>query len=136
MSEDAWTPDFLTIDDVLIIHEDQIERFGGTLGVRSRGLLESALAQPQVSFEGVFVHQDLFEMAAAYLFHLTSNHPFLDGNKRAGLASALVFLELNGVEMTQGTEALYQLTMSVACGTTDKQSAAHLLRSLAFSNAP
>jgi death on curing protein len=125
------SPDFLTLEDVLQIHEDQIERFGGAVGLRDRGLLESAIAQPQASFGGVFAHHDLFEMAAAYLFHLTSNHPFIDGNKRIGLASALVFLEINGIEIRQGTDMLYDLTMSVACGAADKTQIAQLLRSLA-----
>ena len=125
------SPDFLTLEDVLQIHEDQIERFGGAVGLRDRGLLESAIAQAQASFGGVFAHHDLFEMAAAYLFHLTSNHPFIDGNKRIGLASALVFLEINGVEIRHGTDMLYDLTMSVACGAADKTQIAQLLRSLA-----
>ena len=125
------SPDFLTMEDVLMIHEEQIERFGGSLGLRDLGLLESALAQPSMSFEGVFVHADLFEMAAAYLFHLTSNHPFIDGNKRIGLASALVFLEINGCSITQGTDGLYKLTMSVACGSSNKQEIAQVLKVLA-----
>ena len=123
-------PDFLTVDDVLIIHEDQINQFGGSFGLRDRALLESALAQPQMSFDGIFVHIDLFQMAAAYVYHLTSNHPFVDGNKRVGLASALVFLEINGIEILRGTSELYELTMRVACGTMNKQEIAIALRSL------
>lgn len=123
-------PDFLTVDDVLIIHEDQINQFGGSLGLRDRALLESAVAQPQMSFDGVFVHIDLFQMAAAYLYHLTSNHPFVDGNKRIGLASALVFLEINGIEILKNTNELYELTMRVACGAVNKQEIAITLRSL------
>ena len=125
------SPDFLTVDDVLMIHEDQIELFGGASGIRDHGLLESAIAQPQMSFGDTFAHRDLFEMAAAYLFHLTSNHPFIDGNKRIGLASALVFLEINGIEITQGTDLLYELTMSVARGSADKLEITQALRSLA-----
>ena len=127
------SPDFLTVDDVLLIHEDQIQTFGGAYGLRDLRLLESAIAQPQMSFGGALAHHDLFEMAAAYLFHLTSNHPLIDGNKRIGLASALVFLEMNGVEITQGTEALYELTMSVARGESNKSEIAQTLRSLASS---
>ncbi len=123
-------PDFLTVDEVLIIHEDQINRFGGSFGLRDRALLESAIAQSQMSFDGVFVHIDLFQMAAAYLYHLTSNHPFIDGNKRIGLASALVFLEINGIEILRGTNELYELTMRVACGAVNKQEIAITLRSL------
>ena len=114
-----------------MIHEEQIKRLGGSLGLRDLGLLESALAQPSMSFGESFVHVDLFEMAAAYLFHLTSNHPFIDGNKRIGLASALIFLELNGVSITRGTDILYELTMSVACGSSSKQEIAQVLSSLA-----
>lgn len=110
------TPDFLTLEDVLDIHARQLSRFGGGEGVRDLGLLESALAQPRATFGGEYVHSGLWEMAAAYLFHIVSNHPFVDGNKRVGLLSALVFLELNGISMTQGSEELYTLTMAVAAG--------------------
>ena len=131
MSPSLSEPDFLSVEDVLIIHEEQIEHFGGAAGLRDQGLLESAVAQPQMSFGGAFAHHDLFEMAAAYLFHLTSNHPFVDGNKRVGLAAALVFLELNGVEISEGTDTLYALTMSVAQGAADKQKITETLRALA-----
>jgi death-on-curing protein len=94
------SPDFLTLEEVLEIHSTQLARFGGAAGVRDVGLLESALSQPQASFGGQYVHEDLFEMASAYLFHVVSNHPFVDGNKRAGLLSALVFLDINGIEIT------------------------------------
>jgi death on curing protein len=123
-------PDFLTVDDVLIIHEDQINEFGGSFGLRDRALLESAIAQPQISFDGIFVHIDLFQMAASYLYHLTSNHPFVDGNKRIGLAAALVFLEINGIEILKGTDELFELTMRVAFGAVNKQEIAIALRSL------
>ena len=110
------TPDFLTLEDVLDIHTQQLARFGGGEGMRDLGLLESALAQPQATFGGEYVHPNLWEMAAAYLFHIVSNHPFIDGNKRVGLLAALVFLELNGITLTQGSEELYELTMAVAAG--------------------
>ena len=73
-------PIFLETDDVLAVHAEQIERFGGADGVRDRGLLESALAQPMVTFGDNFLHEDLYAMAAAYLFHIVQNHPFIDGN--------------------------------------------------------
>lgn len=114
------TVDFLTVEDVLAIHEQQIERFGGTSGLRDSGLLESAVAQPQMAFGGDYLHDGLFAMAAAYLFHLASNHPFVDGNKRIGLSAALVFLDINGVEIVAGTEDLYDLTMLVAQGESSK----------------
>ena len=125
------TPDFLTVEDVLAIHQLQITRFGGASGLRDRGLLESALAQPSTTFDGSFLHEDLFAMASAYLFHLVSNHPFVDGNKRVGLAAALVFLDLNGLPVRTGTEVLYELTMATATGALDKAAISERLRSLA-----
>jgi death-on-curing protein len=102
-------PYFLTIDEVLRIHEDQIERYGGSAGIRDRDLLESAIAQPQATFCGEYLHKDIFEVAAAYLFHIVENHPFVDGNKRVATATAVVFLELNGVELR---DALDEVTAS------------------------
>jgi len=81
------SPEFLAIEDVLDIHALQLARYGGPDGLRDQGLLESALAQPQATFGGGFVHDGLFPMAAAYLFHIVSNHPFIDGNKRTSTAS-------------------------------------------------
>ena len=86
----ADEPEFLDVDDVLELHSAQLERYGGASGLRDRGLLESAVAQPQSSFAGQFAHEGLYEMAAAYLFHICRNHPFVDGNKRAGLLAAVV----------------------------------------------
>lgn len=82
------TPEFLDSEDVLELQAEQLVEFGGRAGLRDRGLLESALAQPQASAFGELVHADVVVMAAAYLFHVVCNHPFADGNKRAGLISA------------------------------------------------
>jgi death on curing protein len=87
---------FLTMGEVLLILQDQIRRYGGAYGVRDPELLSSALGMPMTSFEGKYLHKDLYEQAAAYAFHLCPNHPFMDGNKRTALASVLVFLSLNG----------------------------------------
>ncbi len=75
---------FLTLDEVIEIHRDMIERYGGSFGIRDEGLLESAVAMPQAGFGEQYLHADVFEMAAAYLFHIVRNHPFVDGNKRTG----------------------------------------------------
>lgn len=123
--------EFLDTADVLAIHADQLARFGGGSGLRDSGLLDSAVAQPQASFDGELVHDDLFQMAAAYLFHIVKNHPFVDGNKRAGLLAALVFLDLNGIEILDDSEALYELTLGVAEGRFDKAHVAGALRGLA-----
>ena len=88
---------FLTLAEVVEIHQDSIARYGGSPGIRSQGLLESALAQPAAMFGGEYLHAFPHEMGAAYLFHLVMNHPFVDGNKRIGAMTARVFLLINDV---------------------------------------
>jgi len=124
------SPRFLTLVEVLAILQDQVARYGGEFGIRDLGLLSSAIAVPQASFGGHPLHKDLFEIAAAYAFHICQNHPFLDGNKRVGLASALVFLDLNGVNVTDPEEKLYPLMMKVAKGEASKAEIARTLRDL------
>ncbi len=121
-------PLFLEVEEVLAIHENQIARHGGTLGIRDQGLLESALAMPRAGMGGEYFHADLYEMGAAYLFHLVKNHPFLDGNKRVGLATALVFLEMNGLWIGATNPQLVDLTLAVAEGRLDKAGIATFLR--------
>ena len=121
-------PLFLTLDEVLGIHADQIRRYGGRLGLRDLGLLQSALAMPETTFEGEFLHGTVFEMAAAYLFHLARNHPFVDGNKRTALMSSLVFLGLNGRRLEAEPRALYELVDGVAAGSVDKAEVSVFLR--------
>lgn len=89
-------PEFLDLDDVLQIHANQLEAHGGSDGIRDLGLLDSAVAQPQMGVAGQYLHGDIFEMAAAHILHIVMNHPFVDGNKRTGTLAALVFLHLNG----------------------------------------
>jgi death-on-curing protein len=108
------------MSEVLLILQDQIRRYGGIYGVRDPSLLSSALAMPNSSFEGKYLHKDLFEQASAYAFHICQNHPFIDGNKRTGLATALVFLSLNGIEIDDPDEELYELMMKVANGKATK----------------
>src|SRR5207302_8875873 len=120
-------PRFLLLEEVLRIHDQPIERYGGSFGVRDAGLLLSAVAAPQASFAGGFLHGTPCEMAAAYLFHLARNHPFLDGNKRAALAAALVFLELNDVSIDAPDEELVELVLRVATGEESKAGAAVFL---------
>jgi death on curing protein len=114
-------PDFLSVDDIYALHARQLGRFGGGSGVRDEGLLASALAQPQAAFGGEWMHPTLEAMAAAYLFHVASNHPFVDGNKRVGLLSALLFLHINGVVVDHSSDAFYALTMEVAAGQLSKE---------------
>lgn len=122
---------FLTLAEVIEIHADQITRYGGSDGVRDINLLSSAVAMPFASFSGSFLHADIFEMAAAYAFHICRNHPFVDGNKRTALASALVFLELNGISILDPAGKLYHAMISIASGKLDKSELAKIFRKLA-----
>ena len=109
--------------------EDQVSRYGGDPSVRDIGLLESAIAQPQATFGGAFLHDFPFAMAAAYMFHIVQNHPFVDGNKRSGAVAALLFLELNGIEINPLKGSIYNLTIAVANGLADKTEVAEFFRS-------
>ncbi len=120
--------DFLTIDDVQVIHLDQTQRYGGDSSIRDMGLLESAIAQPRAAFAGQQLHAFPFEMAAAYLYHIVQNHPFVDGNKRTGAVAALVFLDVNGIEINTPTGSLYDLTIAVATGQAGKPEVAEFFR--------
>jgi death-on-curing protein len=126
-------PEFLSVDEVLLLHEEQISRYGGGQGIRDAGALDSAVAMPMSTFDGRFIHADVFLMAAAYAFHIAQNQPFLDGNKRTGLAAALVFLDLNGVEVLDPSGRLYDAMIGLAERRLDKPGLASLLRELASS---
>ncbi len=122
-------PNFLSLDDVLVIHEEQLVAFGGLNGIRDEGLLESAVMTPQASFGGEYLHADLFEMAAAYAFHIAENQPFLDGNKRTALTSAMVFLELNGFDFPSMDDlSLYEAMIAIAEDRLDKKGLADIFR--------
>ena len=123
-------PVFLSEQAVLLIHEEQLIEFGGAQGVRDPGLLLSAVAQPRATFGGTFLHPDLYKMAAAYLYHIVKNHPFVDGNKRTGLVAALSFLDLNGVAVDREEPALYDLMIAVADDRLAKSLIAEQLRRL------
>ncbi len=122
------SPTFLTLGEIVAIHRDQIARYGGAEGVRDWGLLQSAIAMPAASFGGQFLHSDLCEMAAACLFHIVQNHPFLDGNKRVGAVAACVFLALNRLRLTADSDAYAELVLSVARGETPKSVVADFFR--------
>ncbi len=111
---------YLSVEAVLQIHQRVIEAFGGDIGLRDRGLLESAVAMPQSSFGGTFLHVDLAEKAAAYHFHLCANHPFVDGNKRVAVAAAEVFILINGCELSACDDELEEITLGVARGQASK----------------
>lgn len=109
-------PVFLTFAEIIEIHNYQIENFGGASGVRDMELLKSAIGMPSATFGGTFLHPTIYEMAAAYLFHLVENHPFVDGNKRVGAMAALVFLDMNGIDFEASNEEFTAMVLRVASG--------------------
>jgi death-on-curing protein len=118
---------FLGLDEIIALHAAQIERYGGSPGVRDLGLLESAAAAPEASFGGEYLHATLAEIAAAYLFHLAQNHPFVDGNTRIAAASMLMVIYLNDADLDCDEDALVDLTVGVASGRITKAAAAVFL---------
>jgi death on curing protein len=111
---------FLTLEDVLEIHDDQIKRYGGKTGIRDQNLLLSAISQPLSTFDGQYLHKTFSDKAGAYLFHLCQNHPFIDGNKRTALVSALMFLAMNNCPFDYQETSLEELVLEVAEGKTKK----------------
>jgi death-on-curing protein len=107
-------PVFLSLDEILEIHAQQIERYGGSSGLRDAAGLESAVATPQATFDGELLHSSIPAMAAAYLFHLCQNHPFVDGNKRVGANAAITFLLMNSWEPIFEEEEFADLVLSIA----------------------
>jgi death on curing protein len=127
------TPDdciHLTVDQIIEIHEAVIEAFGGLHGIRDRGLLESALGATQATAFGASVFSDVVEIAGAYLFYLCRNHPFVDGNKRVGMTSAIVYLKLNGLEPAKDSEKWERLVLDVANSVLDRDATTAGLRKL------
>ncbi len=123
--------EFITLAEVIEIHQNQITIYGGEYGIRDIHLLSSALAIPQATFDGEYLHSDVFEMAAAYGYHICQNHPFIDGNKRVGLVTALVFLEFNGIEIEDPKNELYDIMMDMAKSRKGKKEFEKVLRNLA-----
>ncbi len=113
---------FLTVAEIIEIHRDVIDRYGGGTGMRDIGLLESAASMPEATFGNTFLHKNLPSMAAAYCFHLVCNHPFVDGNKRVGAAAAVVFLKINGWAFTADQDDYSDVVLRVASSEMDKQS--------------
>lgn len=127
------TPDdcfYLTVEIVIEIHAEAIAGFGGSEGVCDVTLLEAAVAAPQASFGGRSPYEDMVDVAAAYLFYLCRNHPFIDGNKRAALGACLVFLRLNGIEPEGDGPDWEALTLDVAASVLDRTGTTARLRAL------
>ena len=119
---------FPELAEVLQLHRIQVETFGGSHGLRDLGLLQSALAQPRMSFGGNYVHADLAEMAGAYIYHLARNHAFVDGNKRIATATAILFLNLNGTDLIAAPLELADIVIRAASGSAQKHELADFIR--------
>ena len=113
-------PRVLTLDEVLEMHLQQIELYGGSPGIRDVALLQSAVATPQATFGGEFLHRSIPAMAAAYLFHLCQNHAFIDGNKRIGANAAITFLLINDWDLDLSPDELVDIVVAAASGKLEK----------------
>src|SRR5580704_15114743 len=120
----------LTIDMVREIHGEALSRFGGLNGVRDENLLASAVLTPQSSFAGKSPYTDLIDVAAAYLFYICNNHPFLDGNKRTAMMAAIVFLRVNGIETLPDSAEWEKLMLDVASSKINRDETTRRLRKL------
>lgn len=125
---------FLTLAKVKIIHLEQINKYGGLHGIRDINLLDSALHYPQATFDQHYVHQDIYHMAAAYAFSIIKNHPFLDGNKRTGLAAALLFLDFNDITLETSQEELFDMAMQIAVSKISEEEIALFFKSKSSRN--
>ena len=110
---------YLSLEQVIELHDALVEKFGGLIGVRERGLLESAVAAPMMAVFGEELHKTIYNKAAAYLFYIAKNHAFLDGNKRTAAAAALAFLRVNGKSLKYDVDEFLEFVVSVAEGKAD-----------------
>ncbi|MBN2478941.1 MAG: type II toxin-antitoxin system death-on-curing family toxin [Parachlamydiales bacterium] len=111
---------FLTYEQIIFIHKDQIKKYGGSFGIRDKKLVKSAISQPKMTFNGKYLYENIFQMAAAYLFHIVNNHAFIDGNKRTGIVAALVFFEMNDIEIHLTNNELEKNVIKIASGKMNK----------------
>ncbi len=130
MSAPSTEPIHLTVERVREIHQQAIDRFGGSNGLRDYSLLESAVSAPQATFGGESLYEDMVEIAAAYLFYLCRNHPFIDGNKRVALGACIVFLKINGFKLKTDGPEWESLTIDVAASRLDRYQTTKRLRTL------
>lgn len=121
-------PVYLDIETIITIHKMQIDEHGGLDGIRNMGGLESAVAQPQATFGSEDLHLTIFDKAAAYAFYIAESQSFIDGNKRVALASALIFLALNGYEFTEDQPKFYDAMIAISSGELDKEGLSNLFR--------
>lgn len=119
---------FVPYEVALSVQKELINQYGGKAGIRDLELLKSALAQPQATFGGKFLHKTIFDKAAAYGYHLCMNHPFIDGNKRMALVLMDIFLQKNGREIVASEKEAYMIIMQLADGNITKNELADWLK--------
>jgi death-on-curing protein len=119
---------YLTLSEALELHRRVIGQSGGALGILNLGALESALAQPRITFGGSELYPSVVEKAAALGYLLIQNHPFLDGNKRTGHAAMEVFLLLNGFEIQASVDEQERIVLQLASGELDREAFTRWLR--------
>ena len=107
---------YLTLQQVIDLHQRQLDRFGGARGIRERGALDAAMARPQMTFDGEDLYPEVCDKAAALMHSIVMNHPFVDGNKRVGAHASILFLLVNGMEPLFSSAELTGITLSVAKG--------------------
>ena len=126
--------EFITLEEVLRVHRGLIEAFGGDHGIRDDQLLDSAINMPKSSFSNKYLHKDIFEMAAAYAYHIIKNHPFIDGKKRTGIFIAILFLENNDIEINFKKGELYKLGTNIATSEISKEEIAKIFNKKSILN--
>ena len=119
---------YLSVEQLLALHEAQVRAFGGSTGLRDRGGLEAAAARPQMTFGGEDLHPELADKAAALMHSIVVNHPFVDGNKRVGAMAAELFLAVNGVDLLASDEEIVETTLAVARGDVSAEALAIWIR--------
>ncbi len=119
---------YLSLEEVIFLHEYQIQAFGGLPGILSTNLLESAVLRPQASFSGKELYESVFEKAAILTIGIIQNHPFIDGNKRTGLYAGLVFLNLNGIILKISNKNLVDIALSIVRKDLSVEALAELLK--------
>jgi death on curing protein len=119
---------YLSVDQLLALHRALVHEFGGATGLRDRGALDAAAARPAATFGGEDLYVDLAAKAAALMHSLVLNHPFMDGNKRVGVAAAEFFLEYNGQVLQATDEQLETITMALAAGSLEVEALAIWIR--------
>lgn len=119
---------FLTVEQVIEIHDAFLKDHGGLPGIRDKGLLISAVEMPRTSMFGEYLHKTIYDKASAYLFHIVQNHPFNDGNKRTGALTTILFLEGNGIKIVFSDRDYEELVVNVAQGQKSKEAIAYFLK--------